>query len=99
MSLGHTQDTLNVTDSDGDTTDHIRLATDVCIELSHLFLIYLRELRVDVSASIDDVLPQHCLVDLVSLILGHSSDLAVIKEVLSEPLLSMSLLFELLVAI
>jgi hypothetical protein len=52
-----------------------------------------------ISASVDDVLPEDGLIHLVSLILSHGSDLAVIEKVLVEPLLSNSFLLQLVLAI
>ena len=52
-----------------------------------------------ISASVDDILPENSLIHLVSLVLSHGSDLAVIEKVLIEPLLSNGFFLQLVLSI
>lgn len=70
VGLTHSQDTLDVTHGDGDTTDSVRLSSDVGIEVCNLVAIDLVESWVAVAFSINDILAEEFLVER----LGSSSD-------------------------
>ena len=58
MSLRHSDDRLNVSDGDWDTTNHGALPSDVGVELSDLVLVNLGELGGHKPLGVDQVLLQ-----------------------------------------
>jgi len=82
VGLTHSNNRLDVTDGDRNTTHDVRLTSDVCIELSYLFFVNLVELGMNVTLGVNDVLLQHFLIDLevrVSLLY-----LALVKKVVDK---------------
>lgn len=58
VSLGHSDQRFNVTNSNWNTADDIRLSSNVRIEFDNLVLINLRQLWLVVSLGVDEVLLQ-----------------------------------------
>ena len=60
-----------MSDSDGDSTNSVRLSSDISIELSNLVLVNLRQLWFDESLGINEILLEQRLLDYVEVLLVH----------------------------
>lgn len=79
-----------MTDSDRDTSNHIALTTNICIELSNFLFIDLRKTGVAIATSINDILAQLVLINLISLMNRQLRDVDLVEKVFVEPLFSRS---------